>query len=65
MEVSLPPELEEKLNRLADRQGRSSESLVCDAVERLVGQTGWSVRADSLNEVQSNRRFTRDEMNQR
>jgi predicted transcriptional regulator len=36
MEVHLKPELQEKLARLATEQGRNSESLVAEAVERLV-----------------------------
>ncbi|HEY2120290.1 MAG TPA: hypothetical protein VGH37_13965 [Candidatus Acidoferrum sp.] len=36
MEVRLKPELQEKLARLATEQGRDSESLVAEAVERMV-----------------------------
>jgi predicted transcriptional regulator len=36
MEVNLSPELEAKLNRKAAQQGRDSQSLVHEAVERLV-----------------------------
>jgi predicted transcriptional regulator len=36
MEVHLKPEVQEKLARLAAEQGRESESLVAEAVERLV-----------------------------
>jgi predicted transcriptional regulator len=41
MEVKLSPELQEKLDRLASQQGRDSESLVHEAVERLVGDDEW------------------------
>jgi len=36
MEVNLSPKLEAKLNRKATEQGRDSQSLVREAVERLV-----------------------------
>jgi len=36
MEVNLSPELQAKLNRKAAEQGRDTESLVREAVERLV-----------------------------
>lgn len=41
MEVRLKPELQEKLTRLANQQGRDSESLVIEAVEHLVNQDEW------------------------
>ena len=41
MEVRLKPELQEKLTRLAAQQGRDSESLVAEAVERLVNYDEW------------------------
>jgi predicted transcriptional regulator len=44
MEVSLKPELQAKLNRMATQQGRDAESLVQEAVERFVGYDEWFVR---------------------
>ena len=44
MEVSLSPELEAKLNRKAAEQGRDSQSLVQEAVERLVDYGEWFIR---------------------
>ncbi|MFI5097077.1 MAG: CopG family ribbon-helix-helix protein [Candidatus Acidiferrales bacterium] len=41
MEVRLKAELQEKLTRLANQQGRDSESLVIEAVERLVNHDEW------------------------
>jgi len=41
MEVSLPIELQAKLARLAAQQGRDSNSLVVEAVERLVDYDVW------------------------
>ncbi len=41
MEVRLSPELEAKLDRVAAQQGRDTESLVHEAVERLVDYDRW------------------------
>ena len=44
MEVKLSPELQAKLERLASQQGRDSQSLVHEAVERLVGYDEWFIQ---------------------
>jgi predicted transcriptional regulator len=44
MQVNLPPELQAKLDRIAAQQGRDPESLVSEAVERLVGYDEWFIR---------------------
>jgi predicted transcriptional regulator len=44
MQVNLPPELQAKLDRMAAQQGRQPESLVNEAVERLVGYDEWFIR---------------------
>jgi predicted transcriptional regulator len=44
MQVDFPQELESKLNRIAAEQGKDSEALVREAVERLVGYDEWFVR---------------------
>lgn len=41
MEVRLKPDLQEKLSRLASQQGRDSEALVVEAVERMVNYDEW------------------------
>ena len=41
MEVRLDPELQEKLSRLASEQGRDSEALIVEAVERMVNYDEW------------------------
>lgn len=41
MEVKLSPELEAKLARLATAQGRDSEALVVEAVERMIDYDEW------------------------
>jgi len=42
--VRLNPDLQAKLTRLATQQGRDSESLVVEAVERLVNYDEWYLR---------------------
>jgi predicted transcriptional regulator len=44
MEVNLSPELQSKLERKAKQEGRNSEALVLEAVERLVDYDAWFVR---------------------
>jgi predicted transcriptional regulator len=44
MEVRLGPDLQAKLAQLAAQQGRDSESLVADAVERMVNYDQWLLR---------------------
>lgn len=41
MEVKLKPELAAKLSRLAAEQGRESEALVIEAVEKLIDYDEW------------------------
>ncbi len=43
MEVRLNSDLQAKLARLATQQGRDSESLVVEAVERMVNYDEWFV----------------------
>ena len=43
MEVHLSPDVQAKLNRLAAQQGRDTESLVHEAIERLVDYDEWFV----------------------
>jgi predicted transcriptional regulator len=44
VQINLPPELQAKLDRIAAQQGREPESLVNEAVERLVGYDEWFIR---------------------
>ena len=44
MDVPLNPDLQAKLSRLAAEQGRASESLVVEAVERMVNYEEWFLR---------------------
>lgn len=44
MEVRFKPETEKKLSRMAGNQGRSTEALVEEAVERMLDYDEWFVR---------------------
>jgi predicted transcriptional regulator len=44
MQVNLTPELQAKLDRIAAQEGREPESLVNEAVERLVSYDEWFIR---------------------
>jgi predicted transcriptional regulator len=44
MEVRLNPDLQAKLAELASQQGRDSEELIVDAVERMVNYDQWFLR---------------------
>jgi predicted transcriptional regulator len=54
MEVNLSPELQAKLDRIAAEQGRNSESLVHEAVERFVSYDEWFIRQieDGLAQIE-------------
>jgi predicted transcriptional regulator len=41
MEIPLQPDLQAKLTRLAAQQGRASEALIVEAVERMVNYDEW------------------------
>lgn len=41
MEVHFNPDLQAKLSRMATQQGRDAETLVLEAVERLVDYDDW------------------------
>ena len=44
MEIRLSAELKDKLSRMASKQGRDQESLVQEAVERLIDYDEWFER---------------------
>jgi predicted transcriptional regulator len=52
MEVKLTPELQAKLEDVAAQQGRDTQSLVQEAVERLVDYEAWFVREVDLGLAQ-------------
>jgi len=43
MEVHLSPDLQAKLAQLASQQGRDSEALVVEAVQRMVNYDEWFI----------------------
>jgi predicted transcriptional regulator len=44
MEVRLDPDLQAKLAQLASQQGRDTEALVVEAVQRMVNYDEWFAR---------------------
>jgi predicted transcriptional regulator len=44
MDVPLNPDLQAKLRRLAERQGRASSALIVEAVDRMVNYDEWFLR---------------------
>lgn len=44
MEIPLTPDLQAKLARLASEQGRASEALAVEAIERMVNYDEWFLR---------------------
>jgi predicted transcriptional regulator len=44
MDVPLNPELQAKVRRLAEQQGRASTALIVEAVERMVDHDEWFLR---------------------
>jgi predicted transcriptional regulator len=44
MQVNIPPSLQAKLCRIAEKQGCAPESLVNEAIERLVEYDEWFIR---------------------
>ena len=44
MEIPLSPDLQAKVSRLAAQQGRASEALIVEAVERMVSYDEWFLR---------------------
>jgi predicted transcriptional regulator len=55
MEVRLNPDLEAKLSRMAVEQGRPTEALVQEAVERLVDYDEWFLREIEIGESAADR----------
>ena len=43
MEVQLTPDLQSKLARMAEQQGRDSAALITEAVERQVNYDAWFI----------------------
>jgi predicted transcriptional regulator len=64
MEVNLNPDLEARLSQLAARQGRDTEALAREAIERLVYHDEWFVREveKGLAQVNQGKTLTHEEV---
>ena len=67
MEVHFSPELQAKLDRIATQQGRDTESLVHEAVERLLDYDDWFAREiqKGLEQIDSGEVLDHDEVGKR
>jgi predicted transcriptional regulator len=67
MEVHFSPELQAKLDRIATQQGRDTESLVHEAVERLLDYDEWFAREveKGLDQIDSGEVLEHDEVGKR
>jgi len=67
MEVNLTPELQAKLEEAAAQQGRAPQSLVQEAVQRMVDYDAWFVREveKGLAEVERGELLEHDEVGTR
>ena len=64
MEVHFTPELEAKLSRIAAQQGCNAESVVHEAVERLLGHDEWFIREveHGLKQIERGEVLTHEEV---
>jgi predicted transcriptional regulator len=64
MEVTLSPEQQAKLARLAQERGTDAQALAREAIERLLDYDDWFVREveKGLSQVGSGRTLTHDEV---
>jgi predicted transcriptional regulator len=67
MEVNLHPELQARLALLAAQQGRDSETLAREAIERLVDYDEWFIREvdKGLSQIQQGKVLTHEEVGAR
>jgi predicted transcriptional regulator len=67
MELKISPALQAKIERIAAQQGRDSESLVQEALERLVDYDEWFLREveKGLAQVQSGQVIDHGEISSR
>jgi predicted transcriptional regulator len=67
MEVHFSPELQAKLDRIATQQGRDTESVVHEAVERLLDYDEWFAREveKGLDQIASGEVLGHDEVGKR
>lgn len=67
MEVHLPPDLEGKLARAADRRGVPAETLAREAIERAVDYDDWFIREveKGLDQIDRGQVLTHDAVGRR
>jgi predicted transcriptional regulator len=67
MEINLTPELQAKLDEVAAQQGRDAQSLVQEAVQRLLDYDQWFVREveKGLAQIESGEVLEHDEVGAR
>ena len=63
----MPPDLEAKLARAADRRGMAAEALVLEAIERAVEYDDWFLRAvdQGLAQIERGEVLTHEEVGAR
>jgi len=67
MEVHLNPELQARLTHLAAQQGRDTEALAREAIERLVDYDEWFIREveKGLTQIEQGKVLTHEEVGAR
>ena len=67
MEVTLSPEQQAKLARLAEERGTDAQALTREAIERLLDYDDWFVREveKGLSQVDGGRTLAHDEVGSR
>jgi len=67
MEVHLNPDLQARLTHLAAQQGRDTEALAREAIERLVDYDEWFIREveKGLTQIEQGKVLTHEEVGAR
>ena len=67
MEVNLNPDLQARLTHLAAQQGRDTEALAREAIERLVDYDEWFIREvdKGLAQIEQGKVLTHEEVGAR
>jgi predicted transcriptional regulator len=67
MEVHLNPDLQARLTHLAAQQGRDTEALAREAIERLVDYDEWFIRevGKGLTQIEEGKVLTHEEVGAR
>ena len=67
MEVHLNPDLQARLTHLATQQGRDTEALAREAIERLVDYDEWFIREveKGLTQIEQGKVLTHEEVGAR